>query len=199
MSDIVNIIEESYDGNRQIRRGDIEGIMLHRCGYDLQSGIILGVNGNEISDIFTGKDPRFPAVTKATGGQNPYTLYIGGHREANGVIWQALPLNEIGHHAKRWSPGYIGIGCIGDYRSEAPSGAQYAALVDLVAQLCSAFAFDPYRAIRGHGEVQKGDKALDQPGACPGLHLVMNNVRYDVEQIMKEKACRGLAERGLVF
>jgi len=199
MTRIINIIEESYDGNNQPRRGEIKGIMLHRCGIDLKTGIILGVNGNEISDVFTGKNPRFPTVTAATGGQNPYTLYVGGHREADGVIWQALPLNEIGHHARRWSSPFIGIACIGDFRKETPSDAQLAALIDLLAGLCAAFAFDPYRAIRGHGEVQGGEKAPDAPGACPGSMMNLNAIRYDTEQVMKERACRALLERGIVF
>lgn len=198
MTQIINIIEDCDDGIRQPRRDDLEGIMLHRCGIDLQTGIILGVDGKSISDIFTGKNQRYPAVTKVTGGQNPYTLYIGGHREADGVVWQALPLNEIGHHAKRWSKGYIGIACIGDYRREEPTPAQRHSLVDLLAGLCAAFAFDPYKSIRGHGEVQP-EKAFDQPGACPGELLNLNSIRYDTEQIMKERACRGLLERGLVF
>lgn len=199
MTRIVNIIEESYDGNRQPRRGEIQGIMLHRCGIDLKTGIILGVNGNEIADIFTGKNQRFPKVTEVTGGQNPYTFYVGGHREADGTVWQALPVNEVGHHARRWSSPFIGVGCIGDFRKEAPSVAQLAALIDLLAGLCAAFAFDPYKAIRGHGEVQGGEKHPTSAGACPGGLLSLNAVRYDTEQIMRERACRALLERGIVF
>jgi hypothetical protein len=195
---IVNIIDKA-SGSRITIRDNIEGIMLHRAGIDLHAGIILGVSGPELVDIFTGHNPRFPSVTEATGRRNPYTLYIGGHREADGIVWQAIHLNEVGPHARCWSHSYIGIACIGDFRHEEPSPAQRNALIDLLAGICAAFAFDPYRAIRGHGEVQGGEKAPSAPGACPGSMMDLNAIRYDTEQVMKERACRALLERGIVF
>ena len=197
--DIINIIEEAYDGKRQPRRDEIAGFMVHRCGLDLQTGVILGLDGLSISNIFTGKDPHYPSVATVTGNQNPYTLYLGGHSEFDGKVWQALPLNEIGHHARRWSSPFIGIACIGDFREIEPTTLQMLTLIDLLAGLCSAYAFDPYKAIRGHGEVQGGNKAPNEPGACPGKLLDMNHVRFETEQVMKERACRGLRELGLVF
>jgi hypothetical protein len=199
LSQIINIIEEAYDGRRAPRRDEIAGIMIHRGGLDLQTGVILGLDGLSISNIFTGKDPHYPSVAAATGYENPYTLFIGGHSEFDGLVWQALPLNEIGYHARRWSAPFIGICCIGDFRETAPTAAQMASLLDLLAGLCSAYAFDPYKAIRGHGEVQGGIKAANEPGACPGKLLDLNHVRYETEQVMKGRAWNGLQELGLVF
>lgn len=196
---IINIIEDSYDHHQLPRRTRIDGIMLHRCGINLQAGIILGETAPELVEIFTGRNPRHPTVTEATGGDNPYTLYVGGHRDSEGVVWQAIPINEVGHHARRWSYNYIGIGCIGDFRKEGPTSLQMSSLVDLLAGLCAAYAFDPYKAIKGHGEVQGGDRAPGSPEACPGHMLNLNNIRYDTELIMRERAYRRLSEEGLVF
>jgi len=206
LNPIENIIEYADDGKHRERDFEkLEGIMVHRNGVDLQTGTVLGYDGRSICDAFLGRVDRFRDVAQATGSQNAYSIYIGGNlgpEEFDGKIWQALPLNEVGYHGRRFSVPYLGVGLIFDGRVKPASEKQYTALVDLCAELCLAWTWDPYKKIKGHGEVpgsHNGSKAPGKPAACPGDLLDMNTVRYDVEQIMREGARRRLHAAGLVF
>jgi hypothetical protein len=117
---IENVIARVSDGRPQVRDWQkIVGPMIHRVGIDDQTGTVLGFDAVSICDHFTGRDQTYPSVAKATGGQLAYSIMIGGNRgppELDGKIWQTLPLDEIGHHARRFgSMPYLGIGCIGDF------------------------------------------------------------------------------------
>lgn len=202
---VINMIEYARDGRPQNRDPEaLEGIMIHRCGVNLKTGAVLGYNGYSIVAEFLGRG-QYPEVAEVTGKQNPYTLYVGGNLgapEYDGLIWQALPLDEIGHHARRWSKPYLGIGAIFDGRVKPASHKQYSALVDLCADLCTSFSWDPYRNIKGHGEVpgaHDGSKAPGRGAACPGALFDMNSFRFDVEAMMKETSRRRLFGAGLVF
>ena len=193
---IVDIIDEVADGKHQHR--DLEsmrGVAVHRVGHEL------GDDAVEICRRFTDD----PEVARYTGGQVPYTLIIGGSdgpSTNDGCVWQCLPLDEIGHHARRWSVPYLGLACIGDFRHAPPTDAQYHALVDVLAELCAGFRWDPYQRIKGHGEIKDahdGSKAPDQANACPGHLLNTNALRYDVERMMLELARLRLSESGLVW
>lgn len=204
--EIIDISAEVADGHDQRRDiGTCHGIMVHRVGVDDQTGVVIGYDGLAISEAFTGRRPEWEEVAKVTGHQNAYTLYLGGDwgpPKLDGKIWQALPLDEIGHHARRFSKLYIGIGCIGDFRAHPPSPAQWAALVDVCVELCTAFNWNPYKRIKGHGEEPRahgGEKAPGQPAACPGDLLNMYALRDDVAFMIKELARRRLHESGLVF
>ena len=59
---------------------------------------------------------------------------------------------------------------------------------------------DPYKSIKGHGEVpgaHGGKKAPGQPYACPGDCVQMNLVRDDVAQVIASRSRSFLADHGL--
>lgn len=206
--EVIDIIDYADDKTHRKRPGGFEGasgIMVHRCGVDRQTGTVLGYTAHDICDAFLGRVPRWRKVSKATGGENAYSIYIGGDcgpAELDGLIWQTLPLEEVGYHGRRFSVPYIGIGCIGDFRADPPSAALYASLSDICSELCLGYGWDPYESIRGHGEEPRahdGSKAPGEPAACPGDLLVMNELRYDVGKLMQEGARRRLHDAGLVF
>lgn len=207
--EIESVIPACYDGKLKLRDPDeIAGAMVHRVGIDCQTGAVLGYDAISISNAFTGKDPKWADVAKATGSQNAYSLMIGGDlgpEPFDGKIWQLMPLNEIGYHARRFSSPYLGIGCIGDFRKNEGrpmSPKQRASLVDLLALLCAAFSWNPYQKIKGHGEVggaHSGAKAPGKPAACPGDLVDMYAIRDDVATLGRESARRQLADAGLVF
>lgn len=176
---IVRYTEAKSIGKRRCTRS---GILVHRCGVDKQTGRVLGLTGPDLAAAFCG---GVPEAACAVGCSMPYTFVIGGPTDehaSNGVIWQCLPLDAIGWHARSASTQYIGVGVIGDFRYAAPTTAQFDSLVDLCSDLAVALAF-PATRIMGHGEVRAahdGTKAPGQPGECPGKHLDMNLLRHDI-------------------
>lgn len=209
MTAIESIIAEVYDGDPDDRpTDDIIGLMIHRVGVDLQTGAVLGYEARSICDAFLGRIPRWAKVARVTGSENAYTLYVGGDLgppEFDGHIWQALPLNELGHHARRFSDDYLGIGCIGDFRERAPSPKQLANLVSVSADLCLALGLSANDVV-GHGEVHGahgGDKAPGRPAACPGDLLGMDGLRAmvggEMAISMRAGAVRRLSAAGLRF
>ena len=71
------------------------------------------------------------------------------------------------------------------------------------AKLCVARGWDPYKCIKGHGEVagaHGGEKAPGKREACPGLSKKqLNAFRDDVAMLMKDTGLRSLHDSGLVF
>lgn len=199
---VENIISKVFDG-KYLERGlsGLRGLMVHRVGMDLKINPphVMGHDALTICQAFQGKIPEWVEAARAVGYQNPYSVIIGGDggpREFNGWIWQCLPLDELGYHARAWSRGYIGIACIGDFRVRPPSRAQRSALLCTLAQLCARFGMNPYKAVKGHGEVPEahdGSKAPGKPYACPGDLLGMDLLRDDTMQIMKSRAILGLS------
>lgn len=190
------IIDRVRDHKRQTRSlDDLKGLMLHRCGVNAKTGVVIGYDAIEICDAFTGRDARWTSVAKATGHQNPYTFYIGGargHDDLHGKVWQALELDEIGHHALTESKRYIGIALIGDFREDVPGALQWGVAVSLCSDLCLALGLTPNKVV-GHGEIDAahgGDKAPGQPAACPGDRLAMTAVRQSVKKMMRKRIRR---------
>lgn len=203
---VVNVIERCKDRAQQERSlNSVVGLMIHRCGVDLRHDVVLGYDAPTIVDAFTGKEPRWASVAAVTGRQNPYTIYIGGNlgpEDCDGVVWQALPLDEIGHHGRRFSRGHIGIGVIGDFREKPPSKTQLRTLVSVCSDLCIGLGLDPYKAIKGHGEIEGSHDGTKSPGrhnACPGDLLNMFTLRDDVAQARTRTNYRGLKEAGFVL
>jgi hypothetical protein len=187
------IIDQVKDRCEQIRDIDaICGLMIHRVGINLRTGAVIGTDGVSICEAFIGLVPEWHSVAAATGYQNAYTFIIGGehgHADDNGRIWQALELDEIGHHGRRFSKGHIGIALIGDFRIVPPTERQWNAAMDLCADLCLLLC-QPARHVVGHGEMagaHGGNKAPGQPAACPGDFLDMNAFRTDVKAEMVRK------------
>jgi hypothetical protein len=186
------------NGERECDWAKRSGVMVHRCGINLRTGAMLGHTGADVRDAFLGRKPEFLEAATATGRKNPYTFYLG----EGGQVWQALPLNRVGPHARSFSDEFIGVGCIGDFREEEMPPAQYQNLSYLLAGICSVYKFDPYQAVRGHGEVEGahgGTKAPGEPAACPGDLLKMNVLRNDVELTMVEGARRRMLDAGLIY
>jgi len=204
--EVDQVIAEADDGRYDRRDVEtIEGVMIHRCGVDLQMGVVLGYDALSVAAAFTGKAPQWEAVSKATGGQNAYSIMIGGDlgpAAFDGKVWQLLPLDEVGYHGRRFSSSYIGIGLIADPRYQAPSAAQRDSLIELLSAICPAYGWDPFKNIRGHGEVDgahDGSKAPGKPAACPGDMLPMNLVRADVADRVGSYSRLKLQDAGLIL
>ena len=201
--EIHSLIAELWDGKPWNRDFDvIDGFAVHRVGVNKRTGQVIGTGALEIGQAFIGKRAEWHEVAAATGHQVPYTFMIGGDlgpAELDGRVWQCLPMDEIGAHARRWSSRHIGVALIGDPREHPVSAPQMASLVDLLADLCAAYAKDPYQSIKGHGEIQGGSKAPGQRGECPGKLLNMNHLRDDVATMMRERPRRRLTDSGLIW
>jgi hypothetical protein len=210
---VESIISRVDDGDAAARSlGDVQGLMIHRTGVDHQTGVVLGYTAAEICDAFSGRVEKWLEVAKATGGENPYTFLVGGSLgspDHDGLIWQALDLDDLGPHGRRWaSRRYLGIAAIGDFRApykHPPSRKQMAALVSLCALLALDLDLDPM-AIVGHGEIARahgGSKAPGKPAACPGDLLDMTELRGQVWREMKSishsAAREQLSAAGLVY
>lgn len=191
------VLERAFDGKyleRDITA--VKGIMVHRVGIDLKAKppVVIGHDAIEICYAFQGKVKHLLDVARVSGYQNPYTIMIGGDHisaEHDGTVWQVMPLDEVGWHARRWSSGFIGVACIGDFRVQAPSRSQRASLVFTLAVLCGRLGLDPYKHIKGHGEVpdaHDGTKAPGKPNACPGDLLDLDLVRDDVALVGKARS-----------
>lgn len=201
---IHNVISEVSDG--QVIHRDfnaIEGFAVHRMGVDLKWDNVLGYEPVSICAAFTGKEPKWKEVAKATGGQNAYSIMIGGDlgpAEYDGKVWQTIALDDVGYHARRFSVPYLGIGVISDARYKPISQKQRNSLVDLLVELCIGWARDPMTAIKGHGEIagsHDGSKAPGKPNWCPGFD--MDPIRAEVAALMQEQGRRKLSDAGLVF
>ena len=206
MPKIENAIERARDHRDQERvQEKITGIMVHRCGVDLETGVILGYDGPTVSDAFTGRALEWAEVARATGGQNAYSIMIGGDlgpAEFDGQIWQLLDLDEIGWHGRRFSKGYVGVAVIGDFRAvvgKPLSQSQFDAMIWFVSGLCASLGL-PASSVVGHGEVKGahgGSKAPGMPAACPGDHVDMEHVRRLVESSIA-LASQGAARQALI-
>ncbi len=202
--EIIDVTEQCDDGRDRERDFDaIKGIAVHRMGVDLKYGNVLGYEPIAIWEAFTGKNPKWAEVAKATGNQNAYTVQLGGDLgppEYDGKVWQVMPLDEIGAHARRFSKGWIGVGLIADPRKRPVSAKQLTSLVDVLVDLCCGWAFDPLLAIRGHGEIKgshDGSKAPGKTNWCPGFD--MDPVRAEVQALMRDKSRPNLVDLGWRF
>jgi N-acetyl-anhydromuramyl-L-alanine amidase AmpD len=168
---VINCIDELNDGHHRERDiSRIKTLIIHRVGKDKKYNLSLGDTGPEIAKQFLHN----PAVAKYTGGENPYTFIIG----KKGEIWQCLPIDEVGNHARRWNVPGCGIACIGDFRYESPTDDQLASLLKLCEVLIRAFGITPWD-IDGHTD--SGPGATSTPGKqCPGEKLDLDYVRVEV-------------------
>jgi len=189
MIEIRNVTTDVDDGrHRQRDSGALNRIAVHRCGVDLVWDNLIGYDAISICEAFTGRNPKWAEVAKATGGEIPYSFMIGGNLgpdEFDGVIWQTLPVLEIGAHARRWNTTAIGVAMISDPRVRAVSDAQRQALIDLVSELCQAFKINPEGSDRsgvwylaGHDELP--GSSSDPNKRCPGKHAPMGELRASV-------------------
>jgi N-acetyl-anhydromuramyl-L-alanine amidase AmpD len=197
---IVNVIKEVDDGKpgpRDILQ--LDTVAVHRVGKDMKFGIDLGDTAVEICAHFTGKVKQYPEVAKATGGQIAYTFMISGDhgdRGYDGMIWQCLPLSDVGHHAKRFSKRAVGIAVIGDPRVKPCSPKQYNSLIWLCSKIVSAI-HQPPGQVRGHMELPNASS--DPTKECPGELLPMIEVRRDVARLQTEASIQDLLDSGMAL
>lgn len=178
---IRDIIDEVSDLRYQKRARPTTAIYVHRTGRDLARGLDIGTDAWTICDAFRGKIAKWSEVAAATNKQVPYTFIIGGESVHDGKVWQCLPLDEIGWHARAASETSIGIACIGDFRYQDPTDKQYYALYKLCQRLIRGLNIHP-GMILGHGEDESTHDGTKSPGrhnACPG-HLL------DVPRLRKQ-------------
>lgn len=165
---VINVIRELDDGRQRERDVTrIRKIILHRVGTSL------GHTGPEIAKRFL----HDPQVAKYTGGQNPYTFYVGYQY---GRIWQALPVDEVGNHARRWNVEGLGIALIGDFRTEAPrADTTWGASLVLVSHLCEALGLSADDVEPHTGGSLQGTTASSAKD-CPGRMFNMDRFREEV-------------------
>lgn len=206
MKKIINCIDEYKGVNKTTRYIDeLEGIAIHRGGMDRETRVYLGTTGPEITNEFIGRGDKYPELKQVTGGQQPYTFFIGGslkRGEHDGKIWQVAPLTDVTWHARKASYRYIGICMIGDYRNEEPTDAQWHSAVILSKVLCRWREWDPYKCIKGHGEIDgahDGSKGPGKPAACPGDLWDMHIFRDDVARSIYNQNISALDDLNLQY
>jgi N-acetyl-anhydromuramyl-L-alanine amidase AmpD len=172
---VIDCTEELNDGKKRERdESQIDTIVIHRVGKDHKTKANLGDTGPEIARKFL----HDPAIAKYTGGQNPYTFYIG----ADGTIWQALPVDEVGNHARAWNKRGIGIACIGDFREVSPPNAQFEACFNLCEYLLKCLGLK-HAAVGGHSEF--GATATNSPRKeCPGRMFDLPFLRHELALVV---------------
>ncbi len=203
---VVNVIGDVMPRPHRAIPGRLrKGVMGHRFGVDDRWGHVLGHTPQEIAPSFLGDRPEHIAVAKQVGFRFPYQFAVGGdrgHEDLDGVVWQCLPLDVIAPHARDASDDYVSVGWIGDFRYFPPSQKQFRAAAELVAALTSALGLDPYKTVKGHGEVSEchdGTKAPGKSNACPGDFWQMNVFRDEVSELMRQRAYDPLLEMGIVI
>lgn len=181
---LYDVTREVNDGKkRRINLRGIRMIAVHRIGKSI------GTTATEICDRFQND----PEVAKYTGGQNPYTFIIG----ENGAVWQCLPLDDAGSHARRWNSVAVGVALIGDFRKEQPTDAQEKALGGLLVVLCMALALDPLTQIKGHSELPGGSSSPSK--VCPGHFLDLDRIRVEVWEDLTGEAQQQPALASIVW
>lgn len=88
-----------------------------------------------------------------------YHILIDRH----GNVYRGRPISAVGDTATEYDPtGHLLVMCEGNFDEQAPSKAQVAALVDVLAWACTRYDVRP-RTIRGHRDWAQT--------ACPGKRL----------------------------
>lgn len=175
--DIIDRIAVCDDGKHRDRNLPIIGITVHHFA-------VPGVHDAAGIARFYRANPRW------TGGQMPYTFVCTPH----GSIEQALPIQEVGPHALRWSEPTVSVVLIGDYSLRPPADVQWQPCVDLCAGL--AAALDVADNIEGHTDRPNATRSTSKH--CPGLQFDMNKFRVEVWEAMRESAIQRLANNTVI-
>lgn len=149
---VEDVIAECDDGKPHDRLLDvIDTVALHRIGASL------GHDAPTICARFI-KDPE---VVKYTGGEVPYTFFVF----SDGCIQQALPLSDVGRHARVWNTQATGIAFHGDFREHPPTALQREAGLWLCSVLARGLSLGA-AAFRAHDELPGGSGNPNK--RCPG-------------------------------
>lgn len=204
---IINITKECDDGKRTPgKTWAWKHVAVHRIWFDDWD---LGVSRTAVEIARRFIDDML--IRKYTGGEQPYHFLV----DDVGRWWQVLPLEDVGKHARRWNHEALGVGVIGDFRKQAPTAMQRAALVENLAALCLACGINPNQshsvattldsgtlgrvmvpALCGHDEMPGG--SADPNKKCPGRFLSMDDLRRDVAWEMQRPSQIALEKSGAV-
>jgi len=108
---------------------------------------------------------------QGVGMKNPYHYYI----DREGVIEIAAPMHEVTPHAWKKNRQSIGVGVLGDFRSEAPTAAQWQAALALCLLL------PPSLEICAHDELPLATS--DPNKECPGRYFKVADLSQEVAEI----------------
>lgn len=154
------------------RRDEIVGVVVHRIEVS-QEDPGYGDTASEVARFFA----EHPLGRTATGGKMPYTVLV----DRTGAVTQCVPLLRITPHAKSHNPTTVGVGVIGDFRTQAPPEPQRLGALQLVAALVRELNLSA-QAVHGHDELN--DASHDPNKECPGRRWVMSEFRADVAALL---------------
>ncbi len=204
MTKIFDYTAECYDGKySRIEFGELSLVWIHRIGPGIGSSAV------EIARFFTKGEGR-----KYTGGNMAYS-YVNTADQ----VQQALSLDERGAHARRWGNAHgIGFAQLGDFNKQAPTPEQWERAVDVCADLVPWLSTHSAKMwsllpehlrdelpVVGHGEVPAAygvTSGKEQPhgsDACPGRYWDMDEFRYDVGAVVRERAAVNMLALGHRF
>lgn len=162
---------ECDDGRHKLRDAPAKGITMHRFWAE-------GITCAAKVANWMRLNPQW------TGGQMCYTVVIGD----DGTAELALPWQEIGPHALRWSSPTIGVVALGDFTKRKPTLEQWNGAVDVVAELIAALGLDPMSKTHLAGHTERPDATHNPGKVCPGKFWDMDRFRRDVRDMMRESA-----------
>lgn len=110
---------------------------------------------------------------RATGGRMAYHVIV----EPGGEITQTIPLGLISPHCAPYNSESIGVACVGDFRHQDPTHAQWIAARDVCLDLLTQY---PDLTVVGHSEI--GDKP--QGEECPGARWQIAEFREVVRNAL---------------
>jgi len=119
-----------------------------------------------------------------TGGQMPYSIV----NPMNGELELALPWNEVGPHALRWSSPTIGVVSIGDFNKQIPTPQQWESAIDIASELCCAYNLCPSDVAHLSGHTERPFASKTPGKVCPGNFWNMDKFREHVTDAMRESA-----------
>jgi hypothetical protein len=129
----------------------------------------------------------------STGGRDPYSLLV----LADGSIDQLVEIGQVSPHAANANRYALGVAVAGDFRTHAPTEAQWSTCVALAA-LFGAWDLESI----GHTELP--DSTADKDKVCPGSKFSVSELRSvartsPLAQLTPDEAEAVLTRIGIVF
>lgn len=159
--DVIELCDDKKPRSRKWEK--VDRLVVHRIGESL------GHDAISISEKFN--DQSKYAAGSYTGGNVPYHFFI----PKSGTVEQALELGDNAPHARRFNARALAVACIGDFRVEKPTQAQYQSLTEI----CGLFRLLGL-SIWGHSELPGGRSNASKQ--CPGPLLDMSQLRVDADR-----------------
>jgi N-acetyl-anhydromuramyl-L-alanine amidase AmpD len=163
---------------------NIKKIVIHRIGFK-------GENYSPVKTILQGF-LNDEAARKAVGGKFPYHFVIA----ESGEIYQALPLQVIGNHAKGHNEDSIAVAFIGDFRDKPPTISSYAAGLELVCRLCICCNIWESNVF-GHTQLPKSTSWANHK--CPGREFNIEKFTLILQQMLASTDEHGLKHFGITI